>query len=306
VYTRGRNLNYTTNVDAVTASNLGCSGGWYACNPNPNFPYIAGMNFNGWSNYNALQLRVQKRMSSGLQFQANYSFSKSLDTGTSRGWGSGGVDVYQNPYSVASNYAPSATDIRHFLVSEVVYELPFGRGRQYRLNGVLDAIAGGWRLSTVMQWHTGLPFTPQISHGGAFNGSNPLDPGLSTCWSCTLYAVKVGDPYAGGGHNAPGQWFNAAAYVPPAAGTFGQNLRDSLYGPHFLNVDFGIGKTFSITERVRFEFRADAFNVLNHIDWGNPNSAIDGGTGPSGAGMINSTDVVNTPRIWQLGGKLSF
>jgi hypothetical protein len=316
VYTRGRNLNYTTNVDAVTEGNLGCTSGWWACNPNPNFPYIAGMNFNGWSNYNALQLRVQKRMSNGLQFQANYSFSKSLDTGTSRGWGSGGVDVYQNPYSAASNYAPSATDLRHFLVSQVVYELPFGVGRQYRLHGVADAVAGGWRLSTIVQWHTGLPFTPSITQACAFNGrcangDPPLDPGLSTCWSCTLYAVKVGDPYAGG-HNAPGQWFNASAYALPAPGTFGQNMRNSLYGPHFLNMDFGIGKVFSITERVRFELRGDAFNVLNHVNYGNPNcptyspscgSAIDSG---ATAGMIIPTDVVNTPRVWQLGGKLSF
>jgi hypothetical protein len=311
VYTRGRNLNYTTNVDAVTESNLGCSGGWWACNPNPNFPYIAGLNFNGWSNYNAFQLRAQKRMSRGLEFQANYTFSKSLDTGTSRGWGSGGVDVYQNPYSPASNYAPSATDIRHFVVGEVVYELPFGASRQYRLHGVADAVAGGWRLSTIVQWHTGLPFTPAISQTGAFTGGAALDPGLSTCWSCTLYAVKVGDPYAGG-HNAPGQWFNASAYAAPAAGTFGQNLRNSLYGPHFLNMDFGIGKVFSITERVRFELRADAFNVLNHIDYGNPNcptyspacgSAIDSG---ATAGMIVATDVANTPRVWQLGGRLSF
>jgi len=302
VYTRGQNLNYTTNVDAVTESNLGCSGGWWACNPNPNFPYIAGMNFNGWSNYNAMQLRVQKRMSSGLQFQVNYALSKSLDTGTSRGWGSGGVDVYQNPYSAASNYAPSATDIRNFIVGEVVYELPFGAGRQYRLHGVADAVAGGWRLSTIAQWHTGLPFTPQITETGAFTGGTALDPGLSTCWSCTLYAVRVGDPYSGG-HNAPGQWFNPAAYAEPAPGSFGQNLRDSLYGPSFFNMDFGIGKVFSITERVKFEFRADAFNVLNHIDYANPTSTIDSG---STAGMIIPTDVANSPRVWQLGGKLSF
>jgi len=301
VFTHGSNLNYTTNIDAVTASNLGCSGGWYACNPNPNFPYIAGMIFDGWSNYNALQLRLQKRMSHGIEFQANYAFSKSLDTGTSRGWGSGGVDVYQNPYSPASNYAPSATDIRHFLVGEVVYLLPFGAGRQYPLHGVVNAIAGGWRLSTIMQLHTGLPFTPSVSAAGAFTGSSALDPGLSTCWSCTLYAVKVGDPNSGG-HHTPGQWFNPAAYDLPAAGTFGQNLRDSLYGPGFVNVDFGIGKTFSITERIKFELRADSFNVLNHIDYGNPNSSIDTGT----AGQVIPTDVANSPRIWQLGGKLSF
>ncbi len=302
VFTHGANLNYTTNIDAVKADNLGCSSGWWACNPNPNFPYIAGLIFNGWSNYNAFQLRMQKRMSHGLEFQANYAFSKSLDTGTSRGWGSGGVDTYQDPYSPGANYAPSATDIRHFLVGSVVYELPFGAGRQYRLHGVLDAVAGGWRVSSIMQWHTGLPFSPSVSATTAFTGGNALDPGLSTCWSCTLYAVRVGDPYSGGGHGAPGQWFNPAAYALPAAGTFGQNLRNSLYGPQFLNMDLGIGKTFSITERVKFEFRADSYNVLNHIDYGNPNSSIDTGT----AGMIIPTDVANTPRVWQLGAKLSF
>jgi len=238
-----------------------------------------------------------------LQFQANYAFSKSQDTGTGRGWGSGGVDTYQNPYSPASNYAPSATDLRHFLVGQVVYELPFGAGRQYALHGVANQIAGGWRVSSIMQWHTGLPFTPSVSGTTAFTGKNALDPGLSTCWSCTLYAVKVGDPYAGG-HNAPGLWFNPAAYTLPAPGTFGMNLRDSLYGPHFFNMDFGIGKTFSFTERVKFEFRADAYNVFNHIDYGNPNSAIDAGSGV--AGVIVGTDIANSPRVFQLGGKISF
>jgi hypothetical protein len=237
-------------------------------------------------------------MSRGLQFQANYAYSHSLDTGTSRGWGSGGVETYQNAYSPASNYASSATDIRHFLVGQVTYELPFGAGRQYALHGIGNQIAGGWRVSSIMQWHTGLPFTPSISTAG----KDSLDPGLSVCWSCTLYADRVGDPYAGG-HNAPGQWFNRAAYTAPAPGTFGMNLRDSLYGPHYFNMDFGIGKSFSISERVKFEFRADAYNVLNHIDWGNPNSAIDSG---ATAGMIVPTDIANSPRVWQLGGKLSF
>jgi len=300
VYTRGRNLDYTTDIDAVTANNLACTPGWWACNPNPNFAYIAGLTFHGWSNYNALQLRVQKRMSRGLQFQANYAYSHSLDTGTSRGWGSGGVETYQNAYSPASNYASSATDIRHFLVGQVTYELPFGAGRQYALRGVANQIAGGWRVSSIMQWHTGLAFTPSLPNNGSISKAS-IDPGLSVCWSCTLYAVKVGDPYAGG-HNAPGLWFNPAAYAAPAAGTFGQNLRDSLYGPHFFNMDFGIGKTFSITERVRFEFRADAYNVLNHIDFGNPNSQINTAT----AGMIVGTDIANSPRVFQLGGKLSF
>jgi len=307
VYTRGTNLNFTTDWDAATASNLGCSGGWYACNPNPNFPYIAGMIFDGWSNYNALQLRVEKRMSYGLQFQANYAFSKSLDTGTSRGWGSGGVDIYQNAYSPIANYAPSATDLRSFIAGQVLYELPFGRGRQHALRGVLDEIAGGWHLSSVVQWHTGLPFTPTI---GNSNTESALTPAMSVCWSCTLFPVRVGSPSVSG-QKAPGNWFNPAAYADPAAASFGDNVRDSLYGPHFFNMDFSIGKIFSITERFKLEFRADAFNVLNHIDYGNPDANVSYNPQTlnlvdSAAGTISPLDVANSPRVWQLGAKFSF
>ncbi|HUJ29713.1 MAG TPA: TonB-dependent receptor [Candidatus Acidoferrum sp.] len=322
VYTRGTNLNFTTDWDAATESNLGCTGGWYACNPNPNFPYIAGMIYDGWSNYNALQFRVQKRMSYGLQFQANYAFSKSLDTGTSRGWGSGGVDVYQNAYSPLANYAASATDLRHFIAGQVLYELPFGRGRQHALNGVLDQIAGGWRVSSVLQWHTGLPFTPVI---GDSTTESMLTPAMSICWSCTLFPVRVGSA-AVSGQKAPGNWFSPAAFADPAAASFGDNLRNSLYGPSFFNMDFSIGKTFNITERFKLEFRADAYNFLNHVDYGNPDANVTylcyptsgAGTLPpcgagytlrlvdGAAGTISPTDVANSARVFQLGAKFFF
>ena len=306
VYTRGRNLNFTTDIDQALPNNLSCTGGWYACNPNPNFPFIAGMIWDGWSNYNALQLRVEKRMSSGLQFLVNYTYSHSLDTGTGTGWGSGGVNISQNAYSPASNYAASAFDIRHYIAGQAVYELPFGRDRQFKLHGVLDEIAGGWRLSGVTQWHTGLPFTPAIYDSTT---ESRLTPALGVCWNCTLYAVRVGNPSVSS-PKAPGQWFNPAAYADPAPGSFGDSTRDSLYGPGFFNLDLSIGKTFSISERFKLEFRADAFNFLNHVVHGNPDSNVSynasGTLVDSAAGTIAPLDIANSPRLFQLGAKILF
>ena len=86
--------------------------------------------YDGYSNYNALQLRLQKRMSYGLSFQLNYAWSKSLDTGTGNGHGSG-IDIYQNAYTPSPNYGLSDFNATNTLVGQIAYELPFGRGRQF-------------------------------------------------------------------------------------------------------------------------------------------------------------------------------
>ena len=153
VYTRGTNLNFATDINQAPVTALGCTG--YNCgNPNPVFNSIRLRSTTGWSNYNALQLRLEKRMSYGVNFQVNYTWSKSLDTGTGNGHGSG-VDIYQNAYSPAANYGLSDFNATNFLVGQVVYELPFGSGRQFALHGVADQIAGGWRVSSIFQWHGG-------------------------------------------------------------------------------------------------------------------------------------------------------
>ena len=208
VYTRGTNLNFATDINSAPATDLGCTG--YNCgNPNPVFNYISGQIYDGWSNYNALQVRLQKRMSYGLNFQFNYAWSKSLDTGTGNGHGSG-VNIYQNAYSPAANYALSDFNAANTFVGQVLYELPFGSGRQYALHGPLDQIAGGWRVSTLFQWHSGNPFTPVIQG----SVTSVVDPGLNSCNSCTLYPMLVGNP-AVSNASVKG-WFNPAAYADPA------------------------------------------------------------------------------------------
>jgi outer membrane receptor protein involved in Fe transport len=321
VNTRGRNLNFATDTNQAPANMLGCSG--YNCgNPNPVFNAIMSQNYTGWSNYNALQLRLQKRMSSGLTFQVNYAWSKSLDTGTGNGHGSG-VDVYQDAYHPGANYGLSDFNSANTLVGQVVYELPFGRGRQFSLHGPLNQIAGGWRLSSIFQWHGGVPFTPviQSSVADSINGINGGGMGPSIDHGgATLYPTQVGDPRASQHsvvsispqqHSGIGGWFNPAAFANPATGTFGNTRRNSLIGPGYSNVDLSLGKEFSIVEKLKLEVRADAYNAFNHVNYGNPDANVGYGSGGAlsdgTAGTITGPAGFNSNmRIMQLGARLIF
>ncbi len=304
VNTRGRNLNFATDINQAPASVLGCTG--YNCgNPNPVFNAIQAQIYDGWSNYNALQLRFQKRMSHGLNFHLNYAWSKSLDTGTGNGHGSG-IDIYQDAYHPAANYGLSDFNAANTLVGQVVYELPFGHGRQFALRGPLNQIAGGWRISSIFQWHGGVPFTPVIQ-GSIATG---LDPGLTSSINAgsTLYPNQVGNPKVS--NPTIHQWFNPAAFANPASGTFGNARRNTLIGPGYTNVDLSLGKEFSLAERAKLEIRADAYNAFNHINYANPDANVgySGGVlADSTAGTITGPAGFNANmRIIQLGAHFSF
>lgn len=303
VHTHGNNLNFATNINQAPAGKLGCSG--YNCgNPNPIFTAIQAQNYDGWSNYNALQIRLQKRMRNGLDLQVNYAWSKSMDTGTGNGHGSG-VDIYQNAYSPVANYALSDFDTASALVGEVVYELPVGSGRLLVLHGAANAIAGGWRVSSIFQWHSGVPFTPVIQ-GSVADG---IDPGLGPSFSngSALYPELVGNPKVSNPTNA--KWFNPAAFANPAPGTFGSAGRNILIGPGYSDIDFSIAKSFPLHfERSRLEIRADMYNMLNHVNYANPDAAVGytsaGVLADPNAGVI--TGPVGGSRIIQLGVHFTF
>ena len=303
VHTHGTNLNFATDINQAPVSALGCTG--YNCgNPNPVFNSIAAQIYDGWSNYNALQVRLQKRMSHGVNFQASYTLSKSQDTGTGNGHGSG-IDTYQNAYNPGANYGLSNFNATSTFVGQVVYELPFGTGRQFALHGVADQIAGGWRVSSVFQWHSGTPFNPVIQ-GSVAEG---IDPGLDSSFSAgsTLYPNLVGNPKVS--NPTLGEWFNPAAYANPAPGTFGNSRRNSLIGPTFFNADFSIGKSFRLPrEGMRLEIRADMYDVFNHTNFANPDANVgytsNGVLADTTAGTITSP--VGGQRIIQVGARFSF
>jgi outer membrane receptor protein involved in Fe transport len=293
VYTRGTNLNFATDINQALPGSFSCT--TYNCgNPNPVFNAITAQIYDGWSNYNAFQLRLQKRASYGLTFLFNYALSKSLDTGTGNGHGSG-IDAYQNAYSPAANYGLSDFNSTNTLVGQVLYELPFGVGKQFALHGVADEIAGGWRLSSLFQWHSGVPFTPVVESSIA----DGIDPGLTPSFNAgsLLYPNLVGNPHVS--NPSVNEWFNTAAFAAPTAGTFGNLGRNTLYGPGFSNVNLSIGKNFRLPrEGMSLEFRADAYDVFNHTNYHNPNAAL----GASDFGEItDSAGYVATLRVLQLG-----
>ncbi len=325
VYTRGRNLNFATDINQATTPGSTAVGGFectsfYHCgNPNPVFNSISAQYYDGYSNYNALQLRLLKRMSYGLSFQVNYAWSKSLDTGTGNGHGSG-IDIYQNAYTPSLNYGPSDFNSTNTLVGQITYELPFGQGRQFALHGPLNQIAGGWRVSTLFQWHGGVPFTPVIQ-GSVADG---IDPGLTPAFQAgsTLYPEQIGAPSVSNRSRA--MWFNPAAFANPADGTFGNIHRNALTGPGFANVNLSIAKEFPLHEAIALEIRGDMFDVFNHINWSNPDANVGyNGSGalPCPAGAPNAgllladctAGTITTPinfgidaRIIQLGAHVRF
>jgi len=317
VNTRGKNLNFATDINQALPSALGCSG--YNCgNPNPIFTAITAQNYTGWSNYNALQLRLQQRFRHGLSYQVNYAWSKSLDTGTGNGHGSG-IDIYQDAYHPSANYGLSDFNAANTLVGQVVYDVPFGRGRQFALRGPLDQIAGGWRISTIFQWHGGVPYTPVIQYSIATALDGGLIPSLNA--GSTLYPDQIGNPGSTGHVTVPsgsssqhfgiGGWFNPAAYANPVDGTFGNSRRNTLIGPGYSNIDLSIGKEFHlIAEKLKLEVRADAYNAFNHVNYANPDANV----GYSGGGLADGTaGISNGPagfnsnmRIMQLGARIIF
>ncbi len=287
VYTRGRNLNFSTDINQAPPSQFGCT--TFNCGAaDPIFNQIIAQIYTGWSNYNALQARLQKRISNGVSFQFNYAYSKSLDTGTGNGHGSG-VDIYQSAFDPAANYGSSNFDVRHTLVGQVVYEVPFGHAREHKLTGIADQVAGGWTISSLFQWHTGAPFTPIVP--SSIRGS--IDPGMR---AGTLYADQIGDPHVS--NPSPTQWFNTAAYAAPPPGTFGDVHRNSLVGPRFTNVNLSVAKEFAIREAMGLEIRANAYNAFNHINFANPDNSI------ADQGAI--TGVIGSTRIIELGAHFRF
>jgi outer membrane receptor protein involved in Fe transport len=250
------------------------------------------------SNYNALQLHAEKRFNKGLYLLTNFTWDKSLDDGT---FGPG--DGNGNQFCFSCNYGPSGTVRPWSWVSAVNWELPFGRGRAFAngLSRVGDAVIGGWALSGILNFESGLPFTPyNLNSQGSLN-SPIYDRGN-----------LVGDPFKAGAVAAnPGcsdplpvrtvqNWYNTCAFADPAAFTFGDAERNGLSGPGLGLVDMSLTKSFTITEKTHLDLKWDVFNALNRQNLGQPGTFYNTGNG----GQING--IVDFRRRMQIGAHLTF
>lgn len=243
--------------------------------------YLANQNN---STYHALQIKLQKRFSSGLSFLASYALSKSID-GTS----DPGGDAIQNPFDLHSMKGVSDYDIPQRLVVSYGYELPFGRGKRFMSSAprVVDELLGGWQAVGITSFQSGFPYTPTL-------GSN--DPG-NVNFAYDIRPNVVGNPNVS--TCTPAQCFNVGAFSVPAPFTFGDAGRNILRGPSRQNWDFSVLKNFHISESRYVQFRSEFFNVFNHTNFNNPNSQIDTAQG----GRVFSA---GDPRIIQFALKLYF
>jgi hypothetical protein len=250
---------------------------------------------NAASNYNALQLQMNRRFSKGLTFLANYTWSKSLDN-CSLDLTTGGGCEYQNAYAPSATYALSQFDQANRVVVAGSYDLPFGEGRSY-LNhgGFTNFLVGGWTASESFSANTGFPFT--------VFASTP-DPALSG----SLFANVSGNPKSSSPTIA--RWFNVSAFSNPAPYTFGNSSRDILRGPGFWDWDVSMGKQFFLPigteKRYHVDLRGDFYNVLNHPNFAQPNSTV----GSAATGTITAIAYSNTnnnpARQIQVGLSLNF
>lgn len=238
----------------------------------------------GLSSYHALQLTVDKRFSHGLSALLGYSWSHGIDNVPLEfGGGSAGPQP-QDPRNIRAERGNSITDMRHRLTVSYLYELPFGNGKALlNRGGILNAVLGGWQTNGILIVQTGLPFSPVLQTSTTNGTGSRADVVGPISYPHTRL-----------------KWFDASAFGTPAPYTYGNAGRNILFGPGRWNWDMSLFKNFVIKDQTRFELRAEAFNIFNHPQFGQPNSSI----GNPQVGQITST--VGNPRQLQMALRFQF
>jgi len=269
-------LPFVTDLNQVPENRLGPNDA--AFRPLP-FQTVSGVTTDGIANYHAFQAGITRRLTKGLMFNFNYTWSHMLSNQDSSGWGSQqGATPYQRAYNPMANYGASNFDIRHMFKGHAGYDLPFGRGRKFvNTSKPLDAAIGGWTLFGDFVAQGGSPFTPSMQVNNSYSlSSNAL-------W----YPNVAGDPTAVAGGQTINSWFNVNAFAAPTPGTFGNMGRNIVYGPGLTAINVSLHKTYKFSERFNFDVSANAANVINHPSFALPDKLI----GPGHVGRITGTSV---------------
>ena len=277
----------TVHADSATAVNVP----WNFGGPRP-FPQLAAFStirWDGWATFHGLTLKATRRYSHGFSFDSSYTWSKSMDDASDAGTTNAEYNLPMDPYAMNLEKALSSFDHRQRVTANAVYDLPFGKNRSGRLGGAI----GGWRAAGIFTAQSGAPFTVNLSSSagqnvsptGLVNGNNTGRPNL------------IGNP--GSGPGTPAEWFNTAAFALPARGTFGTAGRNVVTGPGLIGLDVSLQKEATLYERLKLQFRVDAYNSLNHPNFGLPGRIF-------GAANFGSIGSAADPRELQWALKLLF
>ncbi|MGO4516808.1 carboxypeptidase regulatory-like domain-containing protein [Terriglobus sp. 2YAB30_2] len=259
--------------------------------PYQGFGAIRQITNGGWSTYNGLTSIFRQRLNHGLTANLSYTWAHNLDTSND----ANGGGYLMNPYNIKGDYGNSNWDIRHRFVGTVLYQFPNFAGHSYAVRTAL----GGWQANAIVTLQTGMPFNVGLSSDVANTGTNGIQrPNFVKRVANTC----SGDFVVKNGTSA--SCLDATAYATPASFTYGNLHRNDSKGAGRELVNFSMFKNFQVYERLQFQFRAEAFNVLNHANPSNPNSSGNPQLGTASFGTITSTQT--DPRVLQLVGKINF
>ena len=252
--------------------------------PCPNSPTSIYLESNRNSVYHSLQARFDQRLDFGLSLLASYTFAKSIDNGSSFFSSAGDPNFPQDSYNLRAERGLSNFDVRHRFVASYCYDLPFRSSSRW---------LKGWQTYGILQFQTGQPFTVALLPGND-NSNTGID---SLGFGANDRPNVVGNPHLS--NPSATAWFNTAAFAIPPYGSFGNSGRNTLEGPGTQTVDLSLVKNTVLRESANLQFRVEAFNILNHTNFGLPDNFI----GSPTFGQILSA---GSPRRLQLGLKLLF
>jgi len=254
---------------------------------------------NGNTSYNALETEVTHRLGRGLQFRANYTWSKNLDINSALtgAQANNQAQMVMDRTDLRRDWGPSSLNATNQASISARYELPVGKGKHWFSNssGVEDKLISGWQINGITTLLSGFPFTPLVGSNRSGDGDtrNPDRPSFNSSFSGPIVL------------GTQKEWFNPAAFSLPTQGTFGNVGRGGFNGPGLADVDFSLFKNTALTEKTNLEFRAEFFNIFNRVNFGPPNTTVFSGTTVSAsAGLI--TTLATNPRQIQFGLKLIF
>ncbi len=245
------------------------------------------------SNYHALQIRLERRFTSGFTLLGSYTFGKALtDAPSFRSTGQE-QDSIMDQNRLFLEYGRMGWDVRHRFITTTVYELPFGRGKKFAgpSSGLAQRLIGGWQFSAIINMQSGEPFTIGVSGDTANIGTgNVVRANYVTGQEVRLPREQ----------RATARWFNTAAFTTPATFSFGNVGRNTVEGPGLVMIDAMLAKTTQLTERLSFQFRAEVFNLPNHPNYSIPGRLVN--TPQFGTVTTQRTSA----RQWQFAGKFVF
>ena len=250
----------------------------------------SGGDKSGHSNYNAFVLKLTRRYTNGLTFNWSYAFSKILTDADSYYANAGFAEDNGNRRLEKSI---GAFDQTHVVKLNTLYELPFGKGKRWLNGGIANQVLGGWRVSAIQTYNSGFPI------GVTRNATLPIFNGSNRPY-ITSYDWRT--QYSGAFDPAKDTYLNAAAFPAQPTGILGNATRLNPLVRSFpgLNENVSLGKAFNLTERMRLDFRAEAFNLLNRVVFSNPNTNLNS----TSFGIV--TGQSNSARQMQFALKLYF